>query len=131
EFSRDPDRVGRFQREAEVLASLNHPNIAAIYDLEESQGSRFLILRMDVKEPNPTIHQIKGDDSMLGEQIGEFRGKRILRKVLSSDPLRVEVSFEDGGTIFGIDANGFGTYVSQLRPDGTLYGEGEIAYVSK
>ena len=30
EFSRDPDRVGRFQREAEVLASLSHPNIAAM-----------------------------------------------------------------------------------------------------
>src|SRR5712691_7471628 len=36
EFSRDHDRVARFQREAEVLASLNHPNIAAIYDLEEA-----------------------------------------------------------------------------------------------
>src|SRR5438105_12459977 len=44
EFSRDPDRVARFQREAEVLAALNHPNIAAIYDLEESEGSRFLVL---------------------------------------------------------------------------------------
>ena len=33
EFSRDPDRVSRFQREAKVLASLNHPNIAATYDL--------------------------------------------------------------------------------------------------
>src|SRR5947209_10534732 len=44
EFSRDPDRVSRFQREAEVLASLNHQNIAAIYDLEEAEGSRFLVL---------------------------------------------------------------------------------------
>jgi serine/threonine protein kinase len=44
EFSRDRNRVARFQREAEVLASLNHPNIAAIYDLEEAEGSRFLVL---------------------------------------------------------------------------------------
>src|SRR5437660_354106 len=46
EFSRDPDRVSRFQREAEVLASLNHPNIAAIYSLEEANGSRFLVLEL-------------------------------------------------------------------------------------
>src|SRR3989475_12927216 len=44
EFSRDPDRIARFQREAEVLAALNHPNIAAIYDLAEAEGSRFLVL---------------------------------------------------------------------------------------
>src|SRR5437867_5706493 len=44
EFSRDRDRVARFQREAEVLASLNHPNIAGIYDLEEAEGARFLVL---------------------------------------------------------------------------------------
>src|SRR5262249_46524377 len=35
-----------FQREAEVLASLNHPNIAAIYDLQEAQGSHFLVLEL-------------------------------------------------------------------------------------
>src|SRR5262249_28697583 len=46
EFSRDADRVSRFQREAEVLASLNHPNIAAIYDLQEAEGSRFLVLEL-------------------------------------------------------------------------------------
>jgi serine/threonine protein kinase len=37
EFSHDADRLSRFQREAEVLASLNHPNIAAIYDLQETE----------------------------------------------------------------------------------------------
>jgi serine/threonine protein kinase len=46
EFARDADRVGRFQREAEALASLNHPNIAAIYDLQEASGSRFLVLEL-------------------------------------------------------------------------------------
>src|SRR6266571_5532636 len=44
EFSRDPDRVSRFQREAEALAALNHQNIAGIYDLQQSDGIRFLIL---------------------------------------------------------------------------------------
>src|SRR3989441_8791985 len=46
EFSRDADRVSRFQREAEVLASLNHPNIAAIYDFQEANGSRYLVLEL-------------------------------------------------------------------------------------
>ncbi len=46
EFSRDADRLSRFQREAEVLASLNHPNIAAIYNLEEADGSRYLVLEL-------------------------------------------------------------------------------------
>src|SRR5215467_7154283 len=46
EFSRDADRVSRFQREAEALASLNHPNIAGIYDLAEASGTRFLVLEL-------------------------------------------------------------------------------------
>src|SRR5215467_6530536 len=44
EFAQDSDRVLRFQSEAEALASLNHPNIAAIYSLAEFEDSRFLIL---------------------------------------------------------------------------------------
>ena len=46
EFARDADRVARFQREAKLLASLNHPNIAAIYGLEESGGMQFLVLEL-------------------------------------------------------------------------------------
>src|SRR5262249_26480668 len=46
EFSRDPERVSRFEREDEVLASLNHPNIAAIYDLQEVNDTRFLVLEL-------------------------------------------------------------------------------------
>src|SRR5262245_25112824 len=46
EFSRDADRVSRFQREAEVLASLNHPNIAAIHDFGETNGTRYLVLEL-------------------------------------------------------------------------------------
>jgi serine/threonine protein kinase len=45
-FARDADRVARFQREAKLLASLNHPNIAAIHGLEESAGTRFLVLEL-------------------------------------------------------------------------------------
>jgi serine/threonine protein kinase len=45
-FSRDPERVVRFHREAEVLASLNHANIAAIYDFEETDGVRFLVMEL-------------------------------------------------------------------------------------
>src|SRR5262245_41678832 len=46
EFSRDNERTGRFQREAEVLASLNHPNIAAIYDVHQANDTRFLVLEL-------------------------------------------------------------------------------------
>ena len=42
-FASDPDRLARFQREAQVLASLNHPNIAAIHGLEESEGTKALV----------------------------------------------------------------------------------------
>ncbi len=40
----DPDRLQRFEREARVLASLNHPNVASIYGLEEREGRRYLAL---------------------------------------------------------------------------------------
>ncbi len=43
-FAGHPERVARFEREAQLLASLNHPNIAAIYGVEESHGATYLVL---------------------------------------------------------------------------------------
>jgi hypothetical protein len=57
-FSRDTDRMARFEREAKVLASLNHPKIAAIYGLEDSNSSSALVMEL-VEGPT------------LGERIGQ------------------------------------------------------------
>jgi serine/threonine protein kinase len=45
-FASDADRMARFEREAQVLASLNHTNIASIYGLEEADGVRCLVLEL-------------------------------------------------------------------------------------
>ncbi|MGA2263404.1 MAG: serine/threonine-protein kinase [Acidobacteriota bacterium] len=45
-FARDPERLARFEREAKLLASLSHPNIAAIYGLEKTDGSPFLVMEL-------------------------------------------------------------------------------------
>src|SRR5262249_19103424 len=45
-FTHDPDRTARFEREARVLASLNHPNVAAIYGVEESGGRKCLVMEL-------------------------------------------------------------------------------------
>jgi serine/threonine protein kinase len=45
-FARDAERLARFEREAQVLASLNHPNIASIYELAQIQSSHFLVLEL-------------------------------------------------------------------------------------
>jgi serine/threonine protein kinase len=46
EFAKDHERVARFKREAQILASLNHPNIAAIHGLDEVDGQTFLVLEL-------------------------------------------------------------------------------------
>jgi serine/threonine-protein kinase len=45
-FATDPDRLARFRREAQVLASLNHPNIAHVYGLEQSDGVQALVMEL-------------------------------------------------------------------------------------
>src|SRR5467141_2070740 len=45
-FAYDPERLSRFQREARMLAALNHPNIATIYGLEHSDGVQYLVMEL-------------------------------------------------------------------------------------
>jgi hypothetical protein len=74
-LAQDPDRLARFQREAKVLASLNHPGIAAIYGLEEASGHQYLIL--EFVEGETLAEQIKRgaipvDEALrLAQQIAE------------------------------------------------------------
>jgi hypothetical protein len=62
---------------------------------------------------------------MLGDKIGEVKGKRIVRRVLSVDPPTAEVSFEDAGEMFGVPTTGIGSYTSVVQPDGSLQGNGQ------
>ncbi len=63
---------------------------------------------------------------MLGEKIGQEKGKVIVRRVLptTGNP-RVEVSFESARELVGVNVKNMGTYWSEVRPNGTLYGEGQ------
>src|SRR5262245_56886280 len=53
-FAHDPARASRFEREAKTLAALNHPNIAALHGLEESDGRGFLVMEL---VPGQTLEQ--------------------------------------------------------------------------
>jgi serine/threonine-protein kinase len=50
-FAGDPERLARFEREAKLLALLNHPNIASIFGLEEADGKRFIVMELAEGEP--------------------------------------------------------------------------------
>ena len=69
---------------------------------------------------------------MLGEMIGESHGKRTGRRVVSTSPgFKVEVSFEDRGKLYGVESNNIGTYWSEPRADGSLYGEGQGVVITQ
>ncbi len=72
-IAKDPGRVARFQREAKLLASLSHPNIAAIHGLEESGGVHFLVLEL---VPGESLAQILGRGSLPIEEALEI-GRQI------------------------------------------------------
>src|SRR5712691_3036621 len=67
-FSHDNDRVARFEREARVLASLNHSNIAAIHGLEESGERKFLV--MELVEGETLAERIKRGQIPVDESLG-------------------------------------------------------------
>ena len=64
-FAGDPERLARFEREAKVLASLNHPNIAAIYGLEKSGDQRALVLEL---VEGPTLAERIGQGALALEE---------------------------------------------------------------
>ena len=68
---------------------------------------------------------------MLGNNIGEGRGKRTGRRVLATTTIfKVEVSFEDRTKLLGQDGMNIGTYASVPKPDGSLAGEGQGVFAT-
>jgi hypothetical protein len=79
-LAQDPERLARFQREAKVLASLNHPNIAQIYGIEE----RALVMELVPGEPlqgplppNRRVHRLCTFPEKTGRELADFHGGRL------------------------------------------------------
>src|ERR1700737_2476862 len=70
-FSNDNDRAARFEREARLLASLNHPNIAAIYGIEEAGGRKFLV--MELISGETLVERVKRGSIPVDEALGIAR----------------------------------------------------------
>ena len=70
EFAQDKERLNRFEREARLLAQLNHSNIATLYGLEESSGQQFLV--MELVEGETLAERIAGGPIPLDEALPLF-----------------------------------------------------------
>jgi hypothetical protein len=69
---------------------------------------------------------------MLGEQLGEEKGKVLVRRVLSSEGgPKIEVSVQSTGKLLGIETRSNVTYTAIIRPDGSLYAEGQGIMIGK
>lgn len=62
---------------------------------------------------------------MLGEQISETKGRRLVRRVITVNPPTAEVSFEDSGHVLGVQGTGMGSYTAVVREDGSIMGTGQ------
>ena len=120
-FAQDHERVARFKREAQVLASLNHPNIASIYGLEESAGALALIL--ELVEGDDLSQRLRGgpipmDEAVaivrqIAEGLGAAHEKGILHRDLKPANIKVTpdgvVKILDFGLAKALDATASGT----------------------
>ena len=116
-FASDPDRLARFQREAQILASLNHPNIAAIYGIEEADGTRALVLEL-VEGPTLADRIGKGaiplDEALpIAKQIAEALEAAHEQGVIHRDLKPANVKVKDDGMVKVLD---FGL-AKAIQPD--------------
>ena len=106
-FATDPDRLARFQREAQVLASLNHPNIAAIYGIEETDDTRALVLEL-VEGPTLADRISKGpipvDEALpIAKQIAEALEAAHEAGVIHRDLKPANIKVREDGTVKVLD----------------------------
>ena len=106
-FSADPERLARFQREAEVLASLNHPNIAAIHGLEEAGDTRALVLEL-VEGPTLADRIKQGpiplDEALpIAKQIAEALEAAHEKGIIHRDLKPANIKVRDDGTVKVLD----------------------------
>ena len=106
-FTSDPDRLARFEREAKVLASLNHPNIGSIYGLEEAEGVRALVLEL-VEGPTLADRIRQGpipiDEALpIAKQIAEALEAAHEQGVIHRDLKPANIKVKDDGTVKVLD----------------------------
>ena len=106
-FTSDPDRLARFEREAKVLASLNHPNIGSIYGLEEAEGVRALVLEL-VEGPTLADRIKQGpiplDEALpIAKQIAEALEAAHEQGVIHRDLKPANVKVKADGTVKVLD----------------------------
>ena len=106
-FTADPDRLARFEREAKVLASLNHPNIGAIYGLEKSGDTRALVLEL-IEGPTLADRIKKGpiplDEALpIAKQIAEALEAAHEAGVIHRDLKPANIKVRDDGTVKVLD----------------------------